>query len=76
MISLEIASHILQVNQTFPHIRQQERNLRCEKQQTIIINVDKLLVDGFIHEVMIKKKKHWKVKEVRGFYQLKQGMPK
>ena len=43
--------------------------------KTIIIDVDKLLVDGFIHEVMIKKK-HWKVKEVRGFYQLKQGMPK
>jgi hypothetical protein len=75
MISLEIASHRLQVNQTFPHIRQQERNLRYERQQTIIIDVDKLLVDGFIHEVMIKKK-HWKVKEVRGFYQLKQGMPK
>ena len=54
MISLEIASHRLQVNQTFPHIRQQERNLRYERQQTIIIDVDKLLVDGFIHEVMIK----------------------
>jgi hypothetical protein len=24
--------------------------------KTIIIDVDKLLVDGFIHEVMIKKK--------------------